>query len=457
MKKPFLLFASILMIAALVLAACSGAAPAAPAAPAGETSTESSSTSSEGSAEPVTLRFLKINDELEAKAFAEMVDAFHQIEDGRWAHVNIEYDAKPFAELFPAIEKAVATDSQIDLIQADGPDVKHFAYNNVLLDLTDYFTEDELKTWAPQSVAEGSANGRFYGPPLAQSCQLMWYNTDMMAEAGIDVSNVEAWTLGEDGTALANWLKLTKDENGDGSPEIFGSQFTGPWDYFQRTPVRSAGVPGDATYDGVGENGLKFSGYFDSPESIEAWKFMQSLVTEHHVQSAEQTANQMLSGMAATAIYQDLIMGTQKDQFPDFQMSAIEPPYFTTKLCQTGSWHYGVAANTRHPEEAIAFVKFAASDEGARFIWKYKSQLPANVNLLNELPDFTDVPERKLMKDFMLEHGAPRIESPAYTEYNALFTEFYTSLISGEDAEALAHEYAQLMDQAAAKYEGWNE
>jgi len=454
MKKPILVLLSLLMIVTLVLAACSGAAPAAPAS---QTTTESSSASSEGGPEPVTLRFLKINDELEAKAFAEMVEAFHQIEDGRWAHVNIEYDAKPFAELFPAIEQAVATDSQIDLIQADGPDVKHFAYNNVLMDLTDYFTEDELKTWAPQSVAEGSANGRFFGPPLAQSCQLMWYSSDMMAEAGIDVSSVEGWTLGDDGTALTNWLKLTQDDNGDGSPEVFGLAFSGPWDYFQRTPVRTAGVPGDPTYDGVGENGLKFTGYFDSPESIEAWEFLQSLVTEHKVQSAEQVANQMLSGMAATTVYQDLIMGTQKDQFPDFQMSAIEPPYFTTKLCQTGSWHYGVAANTRHPEEAIAFVKFAASDEGARFIWKYKSQLPANVNLLNELPDFTDVPERALMRDFMLEHGAPRIESPAYTEYNALFTEFYTSLISGEEAGPLAQEYAQLMDQAAAKYEGWNE
>lgn len=450
MKKPILSFASLLTILALVLAACGGGTPA--AAPAASTGGDTAAASSEGGSEPVTLRFLKINDELEAKAFAEMVEAFHQIEDGKWAHVNIEYDAKPFAELFPAIEQAVATDSQIDLIQADGPDVKHFAYNNVLMDLTDYFTEEEMKTWAPQSVAEGSSNGRFFGPPLAQSCQLMWYSADMMAEAGIDVSSVEGWTLGDDGTALENWLKLTKDENGDGSPEVFGLGFAGPWDYFQRTPARSAGVPGDATYTGVGEDGLTFTGYFDSPESIEAWKFMQSLVTEHKVQSAEQTANPMLSGLAATQVYQDLIMGTQKDQFPDFQMSAIEPPYFTTKLCQTGSWHYGVAANTRHPEEAIAFVKFASSDEGARFIWKYKSQLPANVNLLNELPDFTDVPERKLMKDFMLEYGAPRIESPAYTEYNALFTEFYTSLISGEDAESLAHEYAQLMDQAAAKY-----
>lgn len=454
MRKMLFGILSLLVIASMVLAACTGApAPAGQSAPA----EDAGGAAAAGGKEPVTLRFLKINDELEAKAFAEMVEAWHQVDGGKWSYVTIEYDAKPFAELFPAISKAVATDSTIDLIQADGPDVKHFAYNKVLMDLTDSFTEEEMKTWVPQSVAEGSALGRFYGPPMVQSCQLMWYNADMMNEAGIDVSSSEGWTLGDGGTALTNWQKLTKDDNGDGTPEVFGLAFAGPWDYFQRIPVRTNGVPGDATFVGVGDNGLKFDGYFNSPESIEAWKFMQSLVTEHKVQSAEQTANPMLSGLAATQVYQDLIMGTQKDQFPDFKMGAIEPPYFKTKACHTGSWHYGIAANTKHFDEALAFVKFASSDEGARFIWKYKSQLPANVTLLNELPDFKEVPERMLMAQFMQEHGVPRIESPAYTEYNALFTEFYQSLIAGEDAESLTNQYAQLMDEAAAKYEGWNQ
>lgn len=447
MNKLLVRLFTLTLIAGLVLAACTGGG----VAPSGAQPSAPTASDTSGPA-PVTLRFLKINDELEAQAFAEMVEAWHQIDGGKWSYVTIEYDTKPFPELFPAIQQAVATDSNIDLIQADGPNVKGFAFNNILMDLTDHFSAEELQTWAPQSIVEGSANGRFYGPPMVQSCQLMWYNVDMMAEAGIDVTNTDSWILGDDGSALQNWLKLTKDDNGDGAPEVFGLAFSGPWDYFQRGPVRSNGEPGSPTYDGVGNNGLQFSGYFDSPESIEAWQFQQSLVTEHKVQSAEQTANPMLSGLAATQVYQDLIMGTQKDQFPDFNMAAIEPPYFVTPLCQTGSWHYGIASNTRHFEEALAFVKYASSDEGARFMWEHKSQLPANIGLLNTLPDFQEVPERILMRDFFLENGVPRIESAAYTEYNALFTEFYLSLITGQDAPTLAAEYAQLMDQAAAKY-----
>jgi ABC-type glycerol-3-phosphate transport system substrate-binding protein len=458
LKKKILLLLGALLVLSMVLAACDGGADT-NVAPEKTAAPDTGDDTGDMEKEPVVLRFLKIADTLEAQAFAEMVEAFQQSEGGKWSYVSIEYDAKPFAELFPAIEKAVATDSDIDLIQADGPDVKHFAYNGVLYDLTDYFTEEEMKQWAPQSIEEGSMNGRFYGPPEVQSCQLMWFNEDMLDAAGIDYSDTAGWTYGEAGTGLPNWQKLTVDEDGDGTPEVFGLQTNGPWDYFQRIAIRSNGAPGSPTYEGLGDDGITFVGYFDSPESVEAYQFIQDLVYEYQVMSAEQVTNQMLSGLAATAYYQDMIIGTQADQFPDFNMGGIEPPYFKTPICQTGSWHYGIAANTDNFEEALAFVKFAASDEGAAFIWKYKNQLPANINLYNSIAEFTDPDNpRSLMAEFFLQYGAPRITTPAYTEYNALFTEFWTSLMAGEeDVADLANEYATLMEEAAQKYEGWQD
>lgn len=460
MKKSVLFILAVLLSVSLVLAACGPQETEAPAVDdAGETSDSGDTGDTTEEKDPVVLRFLKISDPLEAQALEEMVAEFQTIEDGKWSHVSIEYDAKPFAELFPAISKAVATGSSVDLVQADGPDVKHFAYNGVLMDLTDYFTEEEMQQWAPQSVDEGSMNGRFYGPPEVQSCQLMWFNLDMIDAAGIDVSVPSGWTYGDDGTGIVNWQKLTIDEDGDGSPEVFGLETTGPWDYFWHMPSRSNGEPGSPTYEGVGEDGISFVGYFDTPEAIEAYQFMQDMVYEYNVMSAEQVPNQMLSGLAATTVSQDMIIGTQKDSFPEFNMGAIEPPYFVTPLCQTGSWHYGITATTEYFEEALAFVKFASSDAGAKYIWKYKNQLPANVNLYNSIDEFTDPTNpRSLMADFFLRYGTPRIQTPAYTEYNTLFTQFWTSLMAGEeDVAGLASEYAELMEEAAQKYDGWKD
>lgn len=409
--------------------------------------------------EPVVLKFLKITDELEAQALAEAIEEFQTIEDGKYSHVSIEIVGKPYMELFPAIEKAVATGSDIDIVQADGPDVKHFAYNDVLMDLTDYFTEEEMQQWAPQSIIEGSMNGRFYGPPEVQSCQLMWYNIDMVEAAGIDMSDPAGWTYGADGTGLPNWLKLTVDENGDGTPEVFGHSTIGFYDYVAHIPARSNGEVGSPTFEGISEDGITFTGYFDTAEAVEAYEFLQDMVYEYNIMSSESITNQFLGGLAATVVSQDMIIGTQKDQFPDFNMDGIEPPYFVTPLCQTGSWHYGITQTTEHFEEALAFVKFMSSDAGAKYIWKYKNQLPANINLYNTIDEFTD-PEnpRSLMADFFTKYGVPRIVTPAYTEYNALFSQFYTSLMAGEeDVQALTTEYAELMEEAAAKYEGWRD
>lgn len=415
---------------------------------------EAASSEASGEKEEVVLTFLKMADELEAQAFVEMVEEFRTIEDGKYSYVTIEFDAKPWAELFTSISKAVATGSDVDIIQVDGPDVKGFAYNGVLADLSSEFTEEEMAQWAAASVDEGSYNGGFYAPPECESSQMMWYNVDMVEAAGIDMSDSSGWTYGVDGTGLPNWQKLTTDENGDGTPEVYGYSTVGFYDYFYHIPARSNGVPGSPTYEGVSEDGLTFTGYFDTEEAVEAYQFLQDMVYDYNVMSSEYISNQMLSGLAATVVYQDMIMGTQQDQFPDVNMDAIEPPYFTTPLSQTGSWHYAVAANSDNYEEAVAFVKFASSDAGAKYIWKYKNQMPANLALFNSIDEFTD-PEnpRSMMVEFFQEYGVPRIQTVAYTEYNTLFGQFFTSLMAGEEnVQALTTEYAELMDEAATKY-----
>jgi multiple sugar transport system substrate-binding protein len=406
----------------------------------------------------ITIRMLKIDDPLEAQAFQEIVREFHQIENGRYAHINVEFDVKPYAELASSIIKAVATRADYDLAQVDGPDLKHFAYNKVIVDLSTHYSTDELKIWAPQSVEEGSYAGHFYGPPMAQSAQLLWYNVDMMREAGIDVSNKAGWKLGPGGDALAKFQKLTIDRNGDGTPEVFAVNTDGPWDYFYGVVGRSAGAKGSNTYKGIGDDGVTFTGYFDTPEAIEAFQFHQDMVYKHKVKSAQNITNQMFSGLSATSFYQDMILGTQKDMFPDFNMDAIEPAYYTTPICHTGSWHYGILSTSKNFEAALAFIKFAASDAGAKYMWKYKNQFPANVNLYNSIDEFVDPNSpRHLMVQYFEKAGVTRVPTPAYTEYGTLFTEFWQSLMAGEkDVAGLAHQYAAEMTRAAQPYKGWN-
>jgi fructooligosaccharide transport system substrate-binding protein len=442
----------------VILAACGTAPPTEP----GE-GTEGQTTTDTGAdqgteRETVTLTFLKFADELDALALEIIEERFHEIEGGRWSYVNIEYDAKPFEELFTAIETAVATGSDIDIIQVDGPDMKHFAYNGVLMDLTDHFTQEEMAQWAPQSVIEGSIGDRFYGPPFNQSCSVMWYNTDITDAVGLDVPTTleDAWTYEE---ALPAWQRTTLDDNGDGVPEVYGVLLNQGWgwgDYEMRLPGRSAGTPGSPTYEGIGPDGITFDGYFNSPESIAAYEWIQTLFTEYEVSATESPWNAFWAGLATFYISPDRVIGVQQDQYSDLNMRAMGPPYFTTPICQTGAFHYAIAATTDHFEEALAFVRFAASDEGAEVLYQFQRQLPANINLLNVLPDYQVYPQ-SMVKETFFRYGVPRVQTPAYTEYNVLFTEFFGNIVMGADVRSQIEEYTQLMEEAAAKYAGWNE
>jgi fructooligosaccharide transport system substrate-binding protein len=449
MKSVLKLFIAGLVVGSVFLAACSPQTTTTQPSPAAQAPVATQAASGK---QPVTLSFIKIADDLESKAFAEILTGFQASEGGKWSYVNIQYNAKPFADLFPAIENSVATGQGADLIQADGPDVKHFAYNKVLKDLTASFTKDELAQWDPGSIAEGSYKGAFYGPPEVQSCQSLWYNQTMVDAAGLKLGT-DGLTYGPNGTGLPVWQKLTVDKSGSGTPQVYGFQNNGPswFDYLNRIPARTNGKPGDPTFEGVSSDGLKFKGYFDTPQAIQAYQFDQDLFSKYKVRSTEPPANAMLAGFSAMVVSQDLILGTLKDQFPNFKIGAMEPPYWVTPMCQTGSWHYAISTTSKHFDEALAWIKYASSDAGAAIMFKYKNQLPANVKLLASLPDFKTYP-RSLTTQVFNKDGKPRIETPAYTEYNALFSEFYGSLVSGGNVTQLTQTYAQKMEDAAAKY-----
>ena len=143
------------VISALVLAACV-VSPAAPAEP--------DMMEEMGPSGPVTLHFLAVTDDDQLNAWREILGEFQQLDDGMYAGVEIEFETVPFRELFPKIESSVAVGLPWDIFQADGPDMKHYGFNRVITPLTDYFNEEEMSQWFPQSIEEGSFRDEFLGP-----------------------------------------------------------------------------------------------------------------------------------------------------------------------------------------------------------------------------------------------------------------------------------------------------
>ena len=452
MRKLWLLLCASLCAAAL--AACVVAPAAAPAE-------DGMMMEDAGPSGPVTLRFLAITDDDQLNAWREILASFQQIEDGKWSYVELEFETVPFRELFPKIESSVAVGLPWDLFQADGPDMKHYGFNRVIMPLTEHFTDAEMAQWFPQSIEEGSFRGEFLGPPIMQSCSLMMYNKDFTNAAGLAPPQgiEDAWTMDE---AMAAWEDATVDENGDGVPEVWGVRWgQGTWtgDYEHGIFRRSNGALGSPTHQGMGEDGVTFRGYLDTDEAVAAMQFYQDMHLKNKVSPVEAIPEIFESRQSAFMITPDNRIGALNRIHGEdgFNWGVTGIPYFQTPVCHTGSWHYGISPNTENFKEALAFVKYASSDEGARIWYKHVRQLPANIGLFNELAEYGDDGNQRIWLDAMNSFGIPRIQTPGYTEYQQLFAEAAGNIAVGADPREQLSAAARRIEGLVAKYAGWNQ
>ena len=413
--------------------------------------------------EPVTIQFLTTDEEELLIAMEKMAEAFRQ-SDPQYANVTIEFQAVPFEQLFPTIETAVAAGAELDLFLADGPDIKHYAYNEAIIPLAEYYTEEELAEWVPQSVEEGSFKGTFYAPPTMQSCSLMFYNKDMTDAAGLEPPpSVQGWTMDE---ALDAWKKTTVDETGDGVPDVWGLRWgQGTWqgDYEHGILRRSAGTKGSPTYQGIGPDGITFQGYLDTPEAIASFEDYRAWHQgEQPVTPREPIPDIFASKQAAFYVAPDIAIGQINRLYPDgdFNYGVTGIPYYAdgAQVCHTGSWHFGVSPQTQNLDVSVAIAKFFAGPEGSKIWYDDVRQLPARFELLNTLPEYNEYPQQ-LFAEGLNSIGIPRIQTPGYTEYQQIFAELAQDVSQGEGVEVapLVQEAALQMEQALAKYEGWQE
>jgi fructooligosaccharide transport system substrate-binding protein len=450
---------SMLLIAVLLLTAYGGWAPA----EASPTVPDQPAAAPALAQDAATIQFLTIDDEDMLIATEQMIEAF-KASDPMYANVTVQVTSVPFEQLFPTIETAVAAGAPLDVFLADGPDIKHYAYNEAIIPLAEYYTEEELAEWVPQSVEEGSFNGTFYAPAIMQSCSLMFYNKDMTDAAGLEPpQQVQGWTMDE---AWDAWQKTTVDDTGDGVPDTWGlrwGQGTYQGDYEHGIMRRSSGEKGSPSYMGVGPDGITFQGYLDTPEAIASFEdYRDWHQGERAVTPQEPIDNIFFSKGAAFYVSPDNAVGTIDRLYPDgdFNYGVTGIPYYAdgAQLCHTGSWHFGVSPQTTNRDLSVALAKFFAGPEASRIWYDTVRQLPARVELLNTLPEYNEYPQQ-LFNEGLQTIGVPRIQTPGYTEYQQYFGEMAQDISQGEgvDVAALVQETAIEMEQALAKYEGWQE
>ncbi|MCS0600042.1 extracellular solute-binding protein [Streptomyces sp. LP11] len=104
---------------------------------------------------------------------------------GRTAGVRIEHRSVPGASLVPRVLRQASSRTLPDLLMLDNPDVQQIARTGALTPLDRYGVD--TGGFTKSILAAGTYHGKVYGLAPTVSTIALFYNKDMLAEAGVGV------------------------------------------------------------------------------------------------------------------------------------------------------------------------------------------------------------------------------------------------------------------------------
>lgn len=373
------------------------------------------------------------------------LDAFHEHQDG----ITVEYESVPFENLSATIAQRVGGDTgDIDVYFADAPRNPSIIEAGYTLELTEEV--GELDGLVSQSGIETATDseGRLWTLPMRTSTQVLYYNIDLLEEAGI-----EAPSMDPDERITWETLKDLAIQAQDAGAE-WGYVDDQVSRYYQFQPLPESKGGGSGL---TGDENLTPA--LTEPGFVEAAEYWQSLYSDGIAPRGidpDQTKPVFQNGEAAFmpggpwwitdfAENEDLNFGVAA--YPMFEGGEAVTP--------TDSEHLAVASTTDHPEAAIEFAEWVTlTKEGALAMSSGLGVPTANLEAqpthLAELEDarpslegFAD------LATWEFENTAvPRPDSVGYVQFEDTMAQVLEDIRNGSDVNDRLSQGNSELDQA---------
>jgi multiple sugar transport system substrate-binding protein len=189
------------------------------------------------------------------------------------AHPGVRVVNEPIsnqAEYREKVFTSVAAGSPPDVVLIDGIDVPAFLDADVMLDLTRFAPRVgmRLDDFYPSVLAMFAREDKVIGFPKGFSPMVFYYNRALFDSAGVPYPR-DGWTFDD---FARTTRALTRDTNGDGTPDIWGTVLLRPF-YAWQAWIWSGG--GDI----LSPDGTRASGFLDARDTRATLDFLTSLPT----------------------------------------------------------------------------------------------------------------------------------------------------------------------------------
>jgi len=332
-------------------------------------------------------------DKIDLSATLSVLNDYHQSQD----KIRVQPIFVPTTAGTQMSEKlltAIAGGTPPDAAEFDRFIVASWAAKSSLTDLTSMASVAKVSQdqFYPFAWEEASYKGKLYAMPFDTDTRGLYYNMDLLKEAGLDKPPATISQLDEYAA------KLTKKD---------GRKFV-RWGY---SPAF-----GQSFHFAVG---LEFGGSFfdmakdectaNDPRIVEAFTWMKTYADKYNIEDMDafqsafgtQTNDPFLTGQIAILANGDWGLTSIKQYKPDLNFGVTPMPGKDGPApCMAGGWSQVLPKGTKHPDEAFSWVGTIAGKEGQRKWNLATTHIPTNIEASND-PAFRADPKHAIFMDFL--------------------------------------------------------
>jgi multiple sugar transport system substrate-binding protein len=278
------------------------------------------------------------------------------------------------------LTQAAAGDAP-DIIMVGDDAVPEFVGKGVFLPLEDFIKGAyplDTSIYLPNVLGPGQWEGKQWLLPKDFSPLGVYYNKKLFDQYGVAYPK-DGWTWDD---LLKTAQELTKDVDGDGKTDVWGIQLTANWTTGFEYYVAAAG--GRL----ISEDGTKFVGFMDSPETISAVQWFADMYNKYKVAPppADLTGwagnnPEFENGKAAMRLFGRWPQAGLKTN-PNVDLALVGVPAGKVRANVLFWGGFGIYSKTKNPEAAWRFLRFYAGEPGSQ-VWKDWA-LPAVASVANE-------------------------------------------------------------------------
>lgn len=450
-NKSILFLITIVLMSAIVLAACAPAETptVAPEEPMEEEqpAAEPEEPSGEGEKTTVEVWFHSGKGEERDVLDAQVTD-FNAMQD----EIFIDAIQLPEGSYNDQVNAAALAGDLPCLLDFDGPFLYNYAWSGYLIPMDDYISADLKADFLPSIINQGTYGGNLYSLGTFDSGLAIWGNKAYLDAAGVRIPTGidDAWSLDEFTDALE---KLQALDEVDYAIDFKMNYGAGEWFTYGFSPIIQSW--GGDLIDR--SDYMTADGVLNSPESVEALTFFQSLFEDGYAE-ASQAGDDCFFGSKVCALswVGHWMWGPHSEGLGDDVVLIPMPVFGDKAVTGMGSWNWGITSSCESPEAAFTFLEYLVEPEEILRMTNANGAVPARKSAIAQSDLYAEGGPLNIFVQ-QLEGGVAleRPVTPAYPVITASFADAINNIVAGADVQEELDKAVEIIDQDIEDNQGY--